>query len=470
MNNRIEYYITQVLHSVKCKKVHRQISDELQSHIYDLSEEYQEQGYSLEESEKRAIAAMGDASTVGELLNQQHKPQMGWGILLLTIIASAFGILLMCIPQYPGRQGGSLEKTLFFIALGVPLLLGVYFFDYSKLRKYPFYFYLGGMILTLICGLFGDSVTGIRSYLSIGRINLYVPGAIIVLYIISFCGFLERFRGQGIWGICKLVALGGLSLLGYFIFPCLSYAAFLGIAYAVVLLKATYCNQFSSNGKKSFSWLLILFLLLTIFSILFLFAVSPDRVHRLLLFLDNGASDARNSGWIYMISHKILHASQWIGQAIPISEGDVGWIMPDLTEDFALLNIISHYGWAYGFLVMMVAFTLVLQMFMMSFRVKYSFGRNLSLGCCLLLCMQFVCNILMNVGWFPIIRVTLPFISSGGSLYLVNILLVGIILSIWRQNKILSYDYNDSYLSKTRKRITYENKKLVIDFGSDDKK
>lgn len=468
MNNRMEHYIAQVLHCVKCKKLHRQISEELQAHICDLSEEYQEQGLSMEDAQKRAIAAMGDASMVGELLNQQHKPQMGWGILLLTVVASLFGILVMCIPQYPGRQGGSLEKTLFFIALGIPLLLGIYFFDYSKLRKYPFYFYLGGMILTLACGLFGDHVTGVRSYLSIGRINLYVPGVLVVLYMIAFCGFIDRFRGQGIWGICKLFLLGGLSLLGYFIFPCLSYAAFLGISYAVVLLKATYCNQFSKNGKQIFSWLLILFLLLVIFSILFLFAVSPERIYRLFLFLDNGASDALNSGWIYMISHKILQASQWIGQSIPIPEGDVGWIMPDLTEDFALLNIISNYGWAYGVIVIIVALFLILRMFTMSFRVKYSFGRNLSLGCCILLCMQFVCNILMNIGWFPIIRVTLPFISSGGSLYLINVFLVGMILSVWRQNRILSCDSDNSSYTTARKRITFENKKLVIDFGNED--
>ena len=467
MNNRIECYIAQVLQSVKCKKVHRQISDELQSHICDLSDEYQEQGFSLEEAQHRAIASMGDASTVGELLNQQHKPQMGWGILLLTMAASLFGILVMCIPQYPGRQGGSLGKTLFFIAVGIPLLLGTYFFDYSKLKKYPIYFYIGGMLLTALCGLFGDSVTGIRSYLSIGRINLYVPGCLVVLYMLAFCGFIDRFQNQGIWGICKLLILGGISLLGFIVFPCISYAAFLGIAYALVLLKAAHSNQFSSNGKQSFYCLLIFFAAFSIFSILFVFAVSPYRVQRLLLFFEHGASDALNSGWIYMISHKILQASHWLGQSTPLPEGNVGWIMPDLTEDFALLNIISNYGWAYGVIVMIVASALILRMFTMSFRVQYSFGRNLSLGCCVLLSIQFICNILMNVGWFPIIRVTLPFISSGGSLYLVNIFLVGIILSVWRQNKILNWDDNSSRKTD-RKRITFENKKLVIDFGTED--
>ena len=118
--------------------------------------------------------------------------------------------------------------------------------------------------------------------------------------------------------------------------------------------------------------------------------------------------------------------------------------------------------------MILIAATLILRMFVVSFRVKYSFGRNLSLGCYILLCMQFVCNILMNIGWFPIIRVTLPFISSGGSLYLINVFLVGMILSVWRQNRILSCDSDNSSYTTARKRITFENKKLVIDFGNED--
>ena len=80
---------------------------------------------------------------------------------------------------------------------------------------------------------------------------------------------------------------------------------------------------------------------------------------------------------------------------------------------------------------------------------------------------QFLCSILMNLGCFPIIRVSLPFISYGGSSYLVNVFLIGVVLSVWRRNKILSSDAQEqSKTSEQRKRITFENQKLVIDFGT----
>lgn len=468
MNKQTDEFLKAVCGEIRYRKIHPEIQEELNLHIEELTEEYLLQGYSDQEAITKAVLSMGDAKEVGKSLNKQHKPQIGWGILLLTVAASLFGILLMCIPQYPGRQGGTLEQMLCFMVLGIPVLLGTYFFDYSKLKKYPWFFYIAGILLIIACSFVGKLVNGIKSYLVLGAIRVYVPGALIVLFMVSFCGFTERYREQKFFGIAKLIGLAFVSLLGFLIFPCLSYAFFLGISYAVVLLKTIYSNYYSSNGKKYFYVLLTGFVVLGILTVAVSFAAFPHRVERLLLFLDRGASDTMNSGWIYAISNKILSASRWIGHANLIPEGDIGWIMPDLTEDFALLNIIGNYGWAYGVVVILIAATLILRMFVVSIRVKQSFGKVLSLGCCMLLSIQFVCSILMNLGYFPIIQVSLPFISYGGSMYLVNVFLVGIILSIWRCNRILSSDYQNSPVPvKRKKRITFENHKLVIDFGSE---
>ncbi|MBO5408720.1 MAG: FtsW/RodA/SpoVE family cell cycle protein [Clostridia bacterium] len=466
MNKKVEVFLQSVCQEIRYKKIHPEIREELKLHIDDLTDEYLCQGYSKQEAISRAVLAMGNAQELGKNLNKQHKPQLGWGILLLMIAASVFGILLMCIPQYPGRQGGTIEHMLFFMALSVPVLFATYFYDYTKLKKYPWFFYFTGILLVVACSVIGKSVNGIKSYLMLGRLSVYVPGLLTVIFMISFCGFTERFRNQGVWGICKLIGLSFVSLLGFLTFPCLSYAFFLGIAYVIVLLKTVYTGYYSVNGKKNFYLLLIGFIIFGILAVVVSFMVSPHRMQRLLLFLDKGASDALNSGWLYAVSNKILSTSRWIGHALPIPEGDIGWIMPDLTEDFALLNIIGNYGWAYGVVVILIAATLIFRMFVVSFRVKYSFGKTLSLGCCILLSVQFICSILMNLGYFPIIKVTLPFISYGGSMYLINVFLVGLILSVWRRNRLLSSDHKPTDESKPkRKRITFENHKLVIDFG-----
>ena len=55
----------------------------------------------------------------------------------------------------------------------------------------------------------------------------------------------------------------------------------------------------------------------------------------------------------------------------------------------------------------------------------------------------------MNFGLAPQTSVSIPFISYGGTGYIVNTALTGLILSVWRRNRIVS-DAEDEQISHTR--------------------
>lgn len=468
MNKKAEEFLSAVCAEVRCKSAHQEIKKELMQHIDELTEEYIANGCSSEEAITKAVWAMGDAGEVGKQLHKQHKPQMGWSILILTACVSFFGILLMLIPQHPGRFAGSMEKQLIFMAIGAVVIIGTYFFDYTKLQKYPLLFYGAGLLLVILCLVFGNGIAGVRRQLSVFGFSVYVPGIAFVFFVIAFCGFVEKLRSKGWFGMFLLMGLGFFSLVSLLLLPSLCDAAFLTIAYAVIFLRAVYRNRFSEHGKIHFWCLTGFSLVMGMMAVTILVLSEPYRLDRVLLFLDKGMSDPMGGGWIYMIAYKILQASHWIGKADPIPEGDIGWIMPDNMRDFALLNLIGNYGWIVGITVVVVVLLLMIRLFMLTKRIKTNFGKNLSLGCCILLSIQFVCNILMNLGYCPIMSVTLPFISFGGSLYIINAFFVGLILSIWRRNKILPADYKPDIQGEPfRSRITFADHKLIIDFGVD---
>ena len=471
MNKKVKEFLDLVCSEIRCKAVHQEIKQELELHIEDLTIEYQNQGLSTEEAVSKALSDMGDANQIGKKLHREHKPQMGWGVLLLTAFVSVFGIILMCIPQFPGREGGSLERTLHFMALGSAVLFATYFFDYTKWKKNVHFFYIVGAVLIVLCLLFGIQYAGAKRYLSIFSFRLYVPGVSAICFLISFCGFLERFRSQGVWGMIQLIGLAFGSVFLLCLMPCLSFAFFLVVTYGIVFMKAVYQNHFSKNGKKSFALLMGIGGFFGILTAVTTLLIHPYRAEKLLLFFHKGATDPQGSGWMYMITDKILHACRWFGKAHPIPEGELGWIMPSLTEDFALLNLIGNFGWVFGIFLILLILSLIVWMLSLVRRVKNPYGKMLSLSCCLMLGIQFLCNILMNLGLFPMLEVVLPFVSSGGSFYLIHSFLVGVVLSVWRRNKILPEHNEPSDESlPQRKRITFENKKLIIDFGMDGSK
>lgn len=64
---------------VRCHAVHKEIIRELTAHLEDKADALMARGFSQEEAEAQAVAAMGDPEAVGKELDQVHPPV--WGIL-----------------------------------------------------------------------------------------------------------------------------------------------------------------------------------------------------------------------------------------------------------------------------------------------------------------------------------------------------------------------------------------------------
>ena len=468
MSKMVDEFLQTVCEEIRCKTVHSRIREELKNHISDLKEEYIEQGLSEEIALKKAISAMGNPKEIGQDLHKQHKPQMGWGLILLLLGVSVFGVLMLLSPN---PYGGQLERQVVFMVLGMGAMFLICYSDYTKWQKHPFLLYGIGMSLIYLCTQFGWQISGAKRYLAVGGITFYIPGVASVFFMISFCGLLKRYQNQGWKGIWKLMMFGSLSVCGILMLPSFTYAFILAVAYGVVLLRAVYQKHFSQDGVRQFRVIMFFSLfVLTAFVVLALCS-EPLRLRRLLVFFDHGASDPHNNGWMYVMAHKILMASQWIGKATPIPEGDINFIMPDITSGFALLNLIASYGILVGIVVIVLAIALIVKMYKTSNQIQNSFGRNLSLGCCVLLSIQFIMNILMNLGYFPIGEICMPFVSSVGSHYLIDACYLGVILSAWRFNKIFPAEPKREEVAvckvPRRKVISLEGSKLIIDLGID---
>ena len=63
-------------------------------------------------------------------------------------------------------------------------------------------------------------------------------------------------------------------------------------------------------------------------------------------------------------------------------------------------------------------------------RCPRSFGRYLSIGCASLLFWHVAINIAMVIGMAPVVGVTLPLVSYGGSSLLVSFAAIGLLCSV----------------------------------------
>ncbi|WP_127488365.1 permease prefix domain 1-containing protein [Paenibacillus ehimensis] len=145
----VRNYLSSVCSQIRVRELHKDIRRELESHLEELVIEKEAEGASREEAVAWAIRQMGDPLTVGRELHRIHKPRMHWGLLLGLIAFLGLGVFAMYSIEssYAAMRSNALDgvgfaiRKMFFIALGLPVLLLFYFMDYRKLKAWSLFMY-----------------------------------------------------------------------------------------------------------------------------------------------------------------------------------------------------------------------------------------------------------------------------------------------------------------------------------------
>ncbi|HEX3028113.1 MAG TPA: FtsW/RodA/SpoVE family cell cycle protein [Clostridia bacterium] len=432
--NGIEQFLYTVCEQVCYKKIHSKLSDELRTHIYDQKSAYMNKGMDEEQATQKAIEEMGDPIIIGRQLNQTHKPKTEWSLIGLTaIIAIIGGIIMYTSSKFESMQAVNFGRYLLFSVIGIGFLIGLYFFDYTKLKKLSLPLYLIGFTVLFLTLLIGNQIQG-RRLLLIG--NVLIPSDYAtLLFIIAFAGFMEKSRGKGVLSIIKVIGLAVLSLLPVMALPNLSQAIILIVGYATLIILAVIKDHFCVIRKLQILSLLA-FMGVAITSITLL--LSQYRFERFITFVTRGKSDPMGEGWQQIQADKWLSVSHPFGKTTETVSGyKIDFGMPGLTSDYVLINVISTLGWIVGIAIVMIIALLIFRMIRTTKKIKNEYGFYLSLAACSVLSAQFIISILINFNLFPLMSVNLPFVSYGGIGYIVNMMLVGIILSVWRRNNLI---------------------------------
>ncbi len=93
-------FIAEVLSHIKFPFDKEDIKTELEHHILDKMEYYNEQGYDEEEAEQLSVHDMGDAGEIGVELNKQHNPFIGW-VWVITNVLVLFSVCVLAFSLIP---------------------------------------------------------------------------------------------------------------------------------------------------------------------------------------------------------------------------------------------------------------------------------------------------------------------------------------------------------------------------------
>jgi rod shape determining protein RodA len=149
----------------------------------------------------------------------------------------------------------------------------------------------------------------------------------------------------------------------------------------------------------------------------------------------NPYSDLRGRGW-HIIQSRIAVGSGGIsGKGFLKGTQNKLNFLPERHTDFIFSLISEEFGFVGSFLVLFLEFLLLLFLYYTAIKSTSTLGFYISISTFILFLIHIFANIGMNLGVMPVIGMPLPFVSYGGSFYIVASILLGINVNIYSQQK-----------------------------------
>lgn len=355
--------------------------------------------------------------------NKKHDKILFISILVLAL----FGLFMEASASfiYAGEKFGSnfffIKKHLIFFLVGFFFLVFFSYVNYNFFKKLNLFIYILTIVLlvmTLIPGL-GKMVNGSRRWL-FGFQTSELAKFTTVLFLANYYSKKEKLKDSFKDYIFKPLLMCSVFWLLVLFQPDYSTTMFLSILSLAMV--------FVGGAKlKHFVIPVLGFVSLAALAL----AIAPYRMKRFIAFLDY-FKHAKSSGFQVIQSLMGVYGGGFLGRGLGAGRQKL-FYLPESHNDFIFAVISEELGlWGVAILLTLFFF-IVYRSFRISIKTRDDFGKFFSFGIICIFSLQFILNIFVALGLFPVTGLTLPFVSYGGASLILLMSLMGIILNVSRK-------------------------------------
>ena len=104
--------------------------------------------------------------------------------------------------------------------------------------------------------------------------------------------------------------------------------------------------------------------------------------------------------------------------------------LPKQHTDFIFSNFAEEFGFVGSSFLLILYFLFTIFGLSIATEAKDEFGRLVAFGCTAMITFQVIINIAMECGVLPVVGMTLPLLSYGGTSLLATMMAIGILLNV----------------------------------------
>lgn len=356
-------------------------------------------------------------------------------ILFLAIMAaSIFGVLMVISTTICSLEDGQIisrDATVMIIAavVGLILTLIISAIDYELIMKlWPIIgiVCIGLMIITLIFGVAPESRPDARSWLAFGSIYFQTSELVKIGYVITYSMHLELCRDTInkpisilLLGIHAMIPIGLVVLTG----DMGSALVFIFMTIAMLFFAGLHIGFFAGGGL----------LAIAASPLIWMYVFGEYQKNRFLALFRPEEFPAESYQQLKGLN--ALGSGGFFGQGLFKGIYTQGGIVPESENDFIFTAIGEETGFLGCLIALGLLFFICYKMIQTGKNARDFSAQIACYGIASMIAAQVVINIGMVLMVLPVIGITLPFFSAGGTSTLCLYIGVGLVFSIYRFNR-----------------------------------
>lgn len=349
---------------------------------------------------------------------------------LLTIIAIVYSLMLIASMQRSGEYN-FLQTQIIAIATGLVSAIIISAADYKYIIKKWYFAAIISFILAGLVFVFGIQVAGTddTAWIQIGSLTIQPSEFIKICFIITFTKHLtyleEKDMLKSFVGVITLVLHAmipmiiihmqgddGTVLIFAFIFLFMSFIAGVQLRYFAIL-----------GG-----------ILLVSVPLIWNLFMNDDQRNRLLALFDIDGNAMTTYGWQQYQGKVSISSGSLFGKGLFNGPRVEHGIVPEQENDFIFTVAGEELGFIGCIALMIILLLIMIRILINAKQTNDMSGKLLCSGAFAIISSQTIINIGMVLGFFPVIGITLPLFSAGGTSALATLICLGLVQSVRTHN------------------------------------
>ena len=362
------------------------------------------------------------------MIDRRLVQHFDWVLLGFTLLLVGIGLLALYSavnagPDVARVTGPVYLKQAYWFGIGAGLMVVMFLFNYKWLNRWAFAIYAVCLALLVAVAFVGKEVSGSQRWLAAGPWT-FQPSELVKISVVIVLAryFSDRASEEGftlkdlwkplIWTLIPFVLIAKQPDLG----TGLVVVLIAGSVILFVKIERRSLILLTAGGVAGslFAWF---------------FLLKDYQKERVLVLLNPGR-DPLGAGYHVKQSMIAVGSGTFLGKGFLRGTQNALSFLPEQHTDFIFSVLAEEWGFLGSAAVVTLYLLIVIWGLSVAIRSKEPFGTILAVGMTSMIFWQAVINVGMALGLLPVVGVTLPLISYGGSSLVAVMLGIGILMNI----------------------------------------